>query len=847
MSGHSAKLVRVQKVALIFKIILITSLSWLIRADMEATRILPAREEANANEYPAFLIIECAFATEQDRVYVYAEGNDLAWRGDLTSTVDFDDDVWIFDRGADGSAQLIIRFSLEDEKATAMLYDDQDGDGVVAFRLRQGTVEITESKHWRVKVQSSNSSWLQHGMVNPNLSLWIDGTILRYLNWGEASPGREWALENVRTDGGADWRVEVVDGDEDGIADYQLQRLQAEFPEDMPVFRSTLYANERGNTPISYANYVFWPLLVSRHNYEAYNYFDHPPAISMAWELGKIDRVGILGYPAENGYHINSRSEVWQKNHTNYADFENPMAYYDLAKDADGEAELFVRLEVYAPKDRFFLQGNFPEAITSVEYAWDQDDDGQWDYQLSLGGRHAVTSEVGWSDFSLLTVPYKDLPKWVTGQEWDAALWVAAENGGYRNSEGMSIWNVNRGFRDGKTVEPSGLRNGYLTGVKDNPPVEDYNEIRVGFRGEWAFEQQRRPQLYLSPLDGKLHLAHAAGGVWALENGGEMRYANLDGDAYLDRWEYWIGEKLSRALTLKDGYLIYSGEGEVAIKQVDTRPYLFVGLPGDQAGWLALGEAIDEYGLDLAPMDLRRMMARIPGTESRIMGVQAQRVKITARGFGLALTLEPGFEVEGEDALSLAGLAPGDYWVEFAGEFEISAAIPARLAIMPIYKEDGAKAMRAGEQLALAFTIINTGNQDAVGVRLAAEFNQVNSEQASNWEGNASIEVPAGDSVEISVPWRPEGSGEWRLRIEVEGWGKGDGAMVGANFESRVWVSEAETARVEETMEAFDLVMPGTIWALMAGMMAVGAAAGWTCWRMIYRSGEWQAHDQGES
>lgn len=835
MSSHSAKLVPVQKVALIFNIILITSLSWFIRADMEATRILPASEEANANEYPAFLTIECAFATEHDRVYVYAEGNDMAWRGDLTSTVDFEDDVWIFDRGADGSAQLIIRFSSENDKATAMLYDDQDGDGEVAFHLRQGTVEITESKHWRVKVQSSNSSWLQHGVVNPNLSFWIDGTILRYLNWGEASPGREWALENVMTDGGADWRVEVVDGDEEGITDYQLQRLQAEFPEDMPVFRSTLYANESGNTPISYANYVFWPLLVSRHNYEAYNYFDHPPAISMAWELGKIDRVGILGYPVEQGYHINSRSGVWQKNRVNYADFENPMAYYDLAEDEDGQAELFIRLEVYAPQDRFFMDGKFPEAMTSVEYAWDQNDDGLWDYQLSLGGRHAVTSEVSWPDFSLLTVPYEDIPNWVTAQKWDAALWVAAENGGHRNSEGMSIWNVNRGFRDGVTVEPSGLRNGYLTGAKDHPPIEDYNEIQVGFRGEWSFEHQRRPHLYLSPVDGKLHLAHAAGGVWSLLDGGVLRYSNLDGDAYIDRWEYWQDEKLNEALTLKDGYLIYSGEGEVVIKEIDRGSRVFAAPPEDRNGWLALGESIDAYRHDLPAQDFRGMMARFSGTENSILGAEAGKVQFGADGFGFVLALEPGFKVEGEDLLGLKGLNYGDYWVDYAGKFELAAAIPARLEIMPVHKDESLGAMRVGERLTLVFRLINTGHQDAVGLMPLAKFSRLDGGRALSWKGEAAIAVPAGGSVEVEVPWVPEESGAWQMGIEMMGRKVEEGVVVDAIYEGSVWVTEAERAAVEETTGAFGLVMPGTVWALLAALMAVGAVAGCVCWRSIVR------------
>lgn len=726
-----------------------------------------------------------------------------------------------------------------------MLYDDRDGDGTVAYRVKPSKVEITESKYWHVKVQSSSNSWSRGGLVDPNLSFWIDGAILRYLNWGEASPGREWALENVETDGEIDWRVEVVDADDDGISDYQLQRLQAQFPEDMPVFRSSLYVNENNETPIPYSNYVFWPLLLTSHNYEGYNYFDHPPAIAMAWEQGKIDRVGIMGYPAERGYHINSRSAAWQNNRLNYADFENPMAYYDLAGDADGQAELFVRLEVYPPHDRFFMNGNFPDAMTSVEYAWDQDNDGGWDYQVSLGGRQAIRSEVPWPNFSLVTVPYEDVPDWVLGQEWDAALLVAAESGGHWNSEGMSIWNVNRGFRDGRMVEPSGLRNGYLTGFRDDPPIEDYSEIPEGFRGEWAFEYRRRPWLYLSPVDDKLHLAHAAGGVWALDQARQVRFKNLDGDAYLDRWEYWRQGELRESLTQVEDHLIYIAADQVVLKKVDSAASLFERRPPDNKDtWLSLGSALDQYDLDFAATDLRKMLARFPGTESRIIGAGARGVRITDSGFGFVLTLTPGFQVEGANLLGLAGLAAGDYWVAYAGDFEVSAVIPARLEIAPLYEAAWADALRPGEQVALAFEIKNTGQEDAWGVRLAVQFNKVDGDPASSWEWDAAIDVPAGGSAEVAVPWMPTESGEWRVRSEVMAPANEEGECVDVLFEGRVWVGEAEAPRVRDTLRAFGLVTPGTVLILMVAVMAVGAVAGRACC-LICRSDQQKPQGHG--
>jgi hypothetical protein len=524
---------------------------------------------------PGIVIIDCDFATGHDRVVVYDRNPDPRAEGGSGAITNFVNAVWIFDAGADGSAQLIIRFVTDSGQVVAYLFDDQDGDGEVAYQARGWEIIVTESRNWHVKAAAPRTWITPGGSVNPDISFFIDGSILRYLSWGEALPGLSWASQYATTDGDLDWVIDVVDQDRDGIADYQLQRLLSAFPADLPVFRSTLYANERRTPPLPYLHSVFWPLLVGSHAYESYNYFDHPPVVTVDWDKAKIDRVGILGYPTEQGYHINSRAAAWAKSQVNYADFENPMAYYDLAGDQDGRPELFVRFEVFASHDRFFLDGTYPAPMTQVEYAWDQDNDGRWDYHLSLGGANPITSTVDFPDFSIRTVPYAQIPAWVTGRPWAAAVFLAAQAGGYWNSEGMSLWNVNRGYRDGGIIEPSRLRDAYLVGSSDRPPIDDYSEIPPGFRGEVAFESFREPTLYISAIDQNLHLKYATSGIWVIDANREVRYSNLTGGAYLDHWEYYCNGTLQQQLAFLETALASPStpcHSDLLGRQLDCRP-----------------------------------------------------------------------------------------------------------------------------------------------------------------------------------------------------------------------------------------------------------------------------------
>ncbi len=724
--------------------------------------------DLNGDGRPDMIAVDCAFASPYDRILIFDRAGDMGTGTDVRAVADFRDDVWIFDVGADQTAQLILMFAREGGRQVAYLYDDRDGDGIVSYRARPGYVEVTESP-WHVRAVADPDWFLPDGRINPRLQFQIDGYILHYLEWGEAAPAPEWARREAVTDGMVDWDIEVVDADGDGIADYQLQRLLRPSPKDVHIFRATLYVNRRPRPAAPYPNALFWPLLVPKHNVREYNYFDHHPAVSVDWSPARIDQVGILGYPTEQGYHINSRAP-WKKGAVNYANFENPMAYYDLAGDADGRPELMVRLEVFAERDPSFsteawFLGGFPWPIIQVDYPWDQNNDGRWDYQLSLAGFHPVTTVVEFPDFAVQTVPYEALPNWVTEREWAVATFVVAETGAYWGSEGMLEWEVNRGFHDGRLVEPSGLRNLYMTGLTDEPPMENYAEIRRGMRGECATDGVGRPVLYWSLVDRRLHLFRAQGGLWNVDGRATVRYADRDGDGYLDQWQYDAGDGTVRQLNLGRGYLLYAGGGEVLLKRVDVSPAaLTVSPPRNRAEWEQLRRALEARPAPLPADDVKGMLAQFDGSEVRIEGAAVRDIRVTRRGIRFVLEVRPGGRVT-SDAWGLlpAGLEPGTYVVTGeAGRWTVRPWTPAA----PLLVSVEGSSVREGEWGNVVATVQNAGLEDVHPFPLCAVLEGPG---GARQVLTATLPLLPGEGQRtVHWDWRPTRAGVWRLAVVAD-------------------------------------------------------------------------------
>ncbi len=219
-----------------------------------------------------------------------------------------------------------------------------------------------------------------------------------------------WSDRNLATDGKVDWEIESGDQDSDGQSDYCLTRLLTPIPDYFNAFRGSLFVDRNPRPSLPYSNSIFWPLLVGTKDDESGRYFDNPPAIAVDWEKGAIYHAGVLGYPAERGYHILSSAPTWQKGQVNDVLWENPLAYYDLAGDEDYWPELLIRLVTPLWLDAIPSRPLAADML-QVEYTWDQNNDDKWDYEVSVAGKRPITETVDLPDLSFRTVPYERPPR----------------------------------------------------------------------------------------------------------------------------------------------------------------------------------------------------------------------------------------------------------------------------------------------------------------------------------------------------------------------------------------------------------------------------------------------------
>lgn len=724
------------------------------------------QQDLDGDDQPDLTIINCSFATNQDTVYVYDGAQDMIWSDDWTDTTDFGNDTWVFDVEANGDAQLIIVFSTSGNLATAHIYDDRNDDGHVAFENSGSKIQITESPHWTVQMTSDQGWWLPDGSVNSGMEISIDGVI--ELDRLSAAGGLSaWFQSVVLNDGTKDRIIEAVDEDNNGIAEYVLERVVAP---SVPggVFSARLYVNSREHQPRQYDEHVFWPFLVGTHRYEGYRYFDHPPAISVLWSSAKVDRAGLMGYPIEEGYHINSYAP-WTKGSINYANFENPMAYYDLAQDSDGDPELFVRLETYGPNDRRVSAVGFAEPLVEAEYAWDQDNsDMTFDYQLSLIGRHPVESVVSFPDFAVRVVPYDNVPQWVTEQTWDVAVFTVAEDGGRRGSEGMYSWLVALGMKDGTRID-SGIKSQYVTGIMNEAPTEAYSEIDQGRRGEISYSFFSQPFLYFSPVDRKLHLPGIDYGLWNVDGVTRIEYADLQSDGFVDQWKLVAGDELQSILIESSGFLVYADDTVLHLKRVDLPKMLFSTIPPrNHQEWLQLDEQLRAHGSDLVSTDLRAMIEQFDGPSTEIRGASMRDFRSIRNGFRFILQLQPGFRlVKDHENIGAFLEASGSYLVSYDNsEYSVRPLTPPSLQVddFQIGSPDGA--LRELDWTYIDAKILNRGLEDMHDTIFVA---LLEGPEGQHEVLTTTVALVPGEGTERVIwDWLPRAPGQWKLRIEIE-------------------------------------------------------------------------------
>lgn len=775
-------------------------------------------------------VLEAVFAGQQGEVRVFGSPPPLRQGDDWRSVTDFVNDTWLFDVGGDGSAQLIIIFNEEANFITASFYDDQDGDGSVDFVVAGRTLQVTESPNWTARVVAQTKRWTDdEGYIDMNLRFLLDGV---------PTPAflPESYLDRV-ADSIIDVEILEVATADPTVPAHEIRRVIAPTPANQGLVRTLIKVNVGGVRPLPATDHLFFPLLGESSRATSLKYFDTPPAIKYDWETATIVDAGLFGYPVEEGYHIQSNYYV-RPRELAPADFENPMAYYDLARDHDGEPELHVRNQYYEPFNPWYFF-RIPDPVNEIRYSWNQKNlpGNTWDFKVGLVGSHEVTSTVALGDFEITTVPYATFPQWVVEREWPFATLVEA-NREYLSSEGIYDWfpwygeditNIHSALPVTRAVELVQGGVNYMRGEDAVSPAEAFTAIPRGLRGEYRFETPGQPLLTFSPIDRRLHLLHAEGGLWNLDNETLITYSNNDGDGYIDEWtraamnlDGTPGAVFARLQVSRD-YLIYADEREVVVKQVQIAPSVFETLPPTtHEEWSRLGQLLRDHEAAFAPDDLRAMAAQFAGPELTIRGATVRAYRATsAAGFRLELELQPGFTVQGAELFDVSQLAPGAAVLTYDGSAPVTAAPATPVDVQMQVTMPAQADLDTEGVIPISVRVENAGDLDLRALTLNAHL--LGFEEPVEIAG-LTLDALAEQPALQQLTWRPQQPGAYVVELDLldaEGnllaQERREIALLG-RASDRPWpITASSTGRLHR--------LPGV---LLLGMAAVGALiAGW--------------------
>lgn len=703
------------------------------------------------------MALACHFTpTTNDSLTIYRQSGqvltDIPWRQNIA----YENETWIFDHGTRGKASLIVDFTRDGSSLVAELYDDRNGDAEVRYQLDGANVKITESQYWTVRVVAPDGWWIQEDDLNYNLHILVDGDV-------EAMFAMGTYRSNLATDGQPDCDIQTYDQNHNGSPEYDKRMILTPFLLGSVGLGTQMMANWADDElPIS-GGFDLWPYLQLGYEWPGGStvvkgYLDTPAPLQFEPATGRIEAVGE--FVASRGGEHNCfyySAKPWIAGQLNESDNENPFCFYDLAGDADGIPELQIRFVYWPPKDRAFLGGSVSEPYGLIRYSWDQDNSQTWRYAIGLVGRNQVESRVAFTDLEVLTIPYSELPTWVTDHTWDMAVFSEFTGRSYFTSEGNYSVSYPEDWEFGN----------YFLGRSDEVPSPEY-EPEAGFRMEWAMDYASQPYLYFSPVDRRLHLLGATGGTWTIDESQSIRYENLGGGQFLNHWVYLVDGQPQKSLAVLSDFIMLSENGRVTIRPLGTPEAQFITLPPrDHEEWLALGQKLSLQQRDYEAADFSSMLAQFEGPTTEIEGAALRDLRPTAEGFRFIMELQPGFAIVSDpEGWGSSLTAAGAYAVSFDGAaWDVRPATPAVLeADVPIVGEPGRPA-RALEWTSLSTWLHNAGLEDARDLAVNALLAGA-AGQRQVLTTTISL-LPAESSQQVTWDWAPPVAGDWQVRVEA--------------------------------------------------------------------------------
>jgi len=469
---------------------------------------------------------------------------------------------------------------------------------------------------------------------------------------------------------------------------------------------------------------------------------------------------------------------------------------------------------------------------------------------LSFAGPYAYTKQINIANETFPGIPGGELPNWITSKAWPITTFVEAVNG-YPGAEGIYFYSAQ-----------SSTSWGWLGGLSEGPPAffaepflpetDELTDISaealpVGFRGEYSDAYLHTPKVYFSPIDHRVHLLHAQGGVWNLGDGLILRTHNLNDDAYIDGWtrerltaqseesgksHLVAGEPqvprarpgtIEEALYVIGEFFIYSGQSDAILRQANVPSTRFeLPPPTNQATWQSFREQLSPY-VERArdPNDLKSWMSPFSGRTFIVVGGQISDIRALTNGFRFILNMQPGYRVQENKLLDVSALEPGRYVVTYDGQFIIEPLTPSAITLS---LQD--VTLHRLQVNAIQLMLRNDGLEDISEATL--QLRATAPDGTTSIVATQPVQLLAGESVTATLLWSPKSSGTWILTPQIQ---EPDGRLRPGEAIS-ITVAPAQKASIENLLliststKVFPMVLAGLLmFAIVATLIL------WYAWR----------------
>jgi hypothetical protein len=730
---------------------------------------------SDQNATRVVLTCEPGFASPRDQVMIYSRTIDPNWVYPTTASEplpDMREGFWLFDVGADGTANLVIEFSSGSMgEAIADFYFDLDDSGAINLSPPNADELLRVNERAAMRMIAPEGWWTDGEKTNFNLDIALDGQFRGNFSIPLVYDTPQWRA--VTTDGTPEFLIHVRDTDRDGLPDYEWRQADIGLPDESAQRRTEInYNTEDDEGAIQHS--IFWRYLSSFiGDYVKPVYGESIPPIEIDWANASLGTISEFVSSRTNaGSFFVYSSNRLDETTLSIADFESPFAFYNLTGITPAMPDLLIRASYTAVESPFFVDGDTNiettnrHALQEMYYAWRRPIPGEslaqspvWDYSISLGGRHEYTDETRVGPFNVLMPAYADLPDWVIEKDWDFASMSANEGGGYADSEAIPRWSVLEG------TDPLG--NLYITGaINDSPFARRFTNIDAGQRSDMAPAIQDQLWLYVDPLDGKLHLQQTAFGMWRLNALGSLTYRNLDGDAYLDQWTYNEGGRVRQELTRAGDFVLLQDRTTVRIARAPMPRSVYESLPprtGDEL--LAIDAAVAAADVEFAPNRLNERFAALNVPIWEVTDAALSSLRLTPDGFEAVLQLGADAETSGTLPIELTTELGDLLTLTGAGDQLTLARIdPPRVIIDSINVGFNPETRPLYDRQRIEVRLRNDSLIGVVGVQV-----RVNARQDATLISllDTIVELPGRTTTPLGVVWEPSATGEWQIEASV--------------------------------------------------------------------------------